>query len=206
MAKKPKRKSTAKKTHKSTKTPQSKKLINKKHINRTYIYVIAAGLLALLILILVGQTIRSSSQPYYVGMDKCVSCHEKEFEKMESSSSMKKMMAAINLLQGEDINNPRCLGCHTTGYGKKWDESVPFEERVSVQCEACHGPGSEYIKFMELEYSKNNQDLRNKAVKAGLIISPQKNTCFQCHHDGDIGPDGKPIIWDFEKHKSLILH
>lgn len=212
MTKKSKRKTVAKKPHKKTKTIKNKKPTNKKHNNKraskSYLFPVIGGLVAISIIVAGGWFLRSSasSRPYYIGMDKCIACHQKEYKKMQASPSMQKMMNAINLLQEAEKNSGQCLSCHTTGYGKKWDKSVPFDKRASVQCEACHGPGSEYIKIMEQGYDKNNQGLRDEVVKAGLIIAPKKDTCFQCHHDGDIGPDGQPIIWDFEKHRSLILH
>lgn len=201
MANKKSKKSTTKRANKNIKTATKKNKVKK--FNKLYI-LLALG--SVLLLAAGGWILRSAGQPYYIGMNRCTSCHKKEFEKMKKNQSMAKMMTAIDRLQGEDRDTPRCLGCHTTGYGKKWDKSIPFAERVSVQCEACHGPGSKYIKIMENGYSKNNKSLRRQAIKAGLIISPKKDTCFQCHHDGDIGPDGQPIIWDFEQHRSQILH
>lgn len=165
------------------------------------------GVIAVL-LITVGWIIKGTDEPYYIGEGKCINCHQKEVQKMKSNPDMFRMMTAIERLRGgppgEDENAPKCLGCHTTGYGKKWDESVPFADRVNVQCEACHGPGSKYIKVMQLGYKNSNNALRKKAIAAGLIISPKKDTCFQCHHDGDIRPDGTTVIWDFESSKAKI--
>jgi len=158
----------------------------------------------MVLLAIVGWVIQGQNQPYYVGMGECVKCHQKEVQKMKSNPVMFRMMTAIERLQGADLNNSKCLGCHTTGYQKKWDKSVPFADRLNVQCEACHGPGSKYIKVMDSEYKSNDDELRKKAIAAGLIISPKKDTCFQCHHDGDIRPDGSRVIWDFDSSKAKI--
>lgn len=47
--------------------------------------------------------------------------------------------------------NSRCAECHTTGFSKGYDASTDtFSTRwqePNVACEACHGPGSEHIKW-----------------------------------------------------------
>ena len=43
----------------------------------------------------------------------------------------------------------------------------------NVQCEACHGPGSEY-KSMSIMKDKE------KAIAAGLVL-PTEKTCLGCH-------------------------
>ena len=40
--------------------------------------------------------------------------------------------------------NKACLGCHTTGSGKAMAAGKTDKDLQGVQCEACHGPGSEY--------------------------------------------------------------
>lgn len=183
---------------------------NKKHVQpkrtKNKFIIPFAIVVTVVLLAVIGWTIKESDSPYYVGMDKCLTCHQKDFEKMKANPSMSRMLTAIDRLQGEEASTPKCLGCHTTGYEKNWDENVPFSKRVNVQCEACHGPGSKYLHIMKKGYSKSNAKQREEAIAAGLIVSPTKDTCFQCHHDGDIGPDGQPIIWDFEGSKAKILH
>jgi hypothetical protein len=56
------------------------------------------------------------------------------------------------------------LGCHATGASA---------ELPGVQCEACHGPGSEY-KSMKVMKD------REASIAAGLIV-PDEATCRGCH-------------------------
>jgi len=115
----------------------------------------------------------------YVGVNKCKMCHKGEkkgmvFEKWEKSSHAK----AFETLKakGED-KNPKCLECHVTGFnagGYKEGEANALDF-VNVQCEACHGPGSEY---------KNMSVMKDKklAIEKGLIM-PTEAVCKKCHNE-----------------------
>jgi len=68
---------------------------------------------------------------------------------------------------------PICLGCHATGaHVETWEKDETFFVEDGVQCEKCHGPGSEYMEVM--------RD-REKAMKAGLMF-PSMEDCMNCHH------------------------
>lgn len=65
-----------------------------------------------------------------------------------------------------------CLGCHATGAeAEDWEKDDTFFLRDGVQCEMCHGPGSEYKEVMTD---------RRAAMMAGLRM-PTKKDCLQCH-------------------------
>ena len=63
--------------------------------------------------------------------------------------------------------NRRCAACHSTGYEKGYSEDTknyhPKWVDINVNCEACHGPGSEHIAWTK---NKKSSD-KNK----GLIVS-----------------------------------
>jgi nitrate/TMAO reductase-like tetraheme cytochrome c subunit len=125
--------------------------------------------------------------PTYIGVDKCKMCHKGAHTSWQGTAHAK----AIERLKPEERSKAECLKCHATG-GKA--------EMPGVQCEACHGPGSEY---------KSLQVMKDKAASlaAGLIL-PDEQTCLGCHakapHDlppfdfatmkpkGVHGPDKKP--------------
>ncbi|MGD2062204.1 MAG: cytochrome c family protein [Nitrospirota bacterium] len=126
----------------------------------------------------------------YVGARKCKMCHKKAHAKWEET----KHAQAFSSLQGDDAENPECVGCHTTGY----PGSGPVaEDMKNVQCEACHGPGSDYRKVMMRKSSYTTE----KAVAAGLIV-PNEATCTQCHNEKN--PNFKPF--NFEERKAQIAH
>ncbi|UCD35397.1 MAG: hypothetical protein JSU90_00795, partial [Nitrospiraceae bacterium] len=73
-----------------------------------------------------------------------------------------------------------CVKCHSTGFGTggfvNMDETPHL---AGVQCEGCHGPGSEYSVLMK----KNKQFKLADAKKAGLVIpSEDEKGCRECHN------------------------
>ncbi|OGI17424.1 MAG: hypothetical protein A3J63_03745 [Candidatus Moranbacteria bacterium RIFCSPHIGHO2_02_FULL_40_12b] len=125
----------------------------------------------------------------YVGAKKCKACHIKQFkswEKTTMSTSFENLKAGVKTEEkkkaGLDTNKDYstdngCLKCHTTGYGKpgSYPENQKF---VGVQCEGCHGPGSNYLEIMK----KNKEFKLADAKKAGLIIpSEDEKGCIVCH-------------------------
>jgi DnaJ-class molecular chaperone len=97
----------------------------------------------------------------YVGADKCKLCHKIEYTSWAATKHAK----AFDSLKPEDRAKKECVECHVTG-GKT--------EMPGVQCEACHGPGSQY---KTISIMKDKQ----KAIAAGLVIPTEKN-CVQCHN------------------------
>lgn len=112
----------------------------------------------------------------FVGVDKCRPCHLPEYESWRQSAHAlaTETAKAANSFQGD------CLACHATTP----DGSLP-----GVQCEACHGPGSQYSLLAVMVH-------REKAEAAGLIL-PGKQMCARCHDGQD---HHKPASWEAFKH------
>lgn len=74
---------------------------------------------------------------------------------------------------GIDQNwNYMCAECHSTDLKKNYDLAADLFQttwsEINVSCEACHGPGSEHIKWAEdLKDSGEKSDIPNK----GLLVS-----------------------------------
>ncbi len=67
-----------------------------------------------------------------------------------------------------------CLGCHATGSdAEEWEKDDTFHLEDGVQCEKCHGAGSEY---MEEEIMTDPA-----AARAAGLMMPQKTDCMNCH-------------------------
>jgi hypothetical protein len=83
-------------------------------------------------------------------------------------------------------NDKNCLRCHTTGYdmpgGFKSLEETP--KLINVQCEGCHGPGSEFSSVMkknQKEWKKTGYTT-DELKTVGLIIpSEDESGCLKCH-------------------------
>lgn len=119
-----------------------------------------------------------AAKPTYVGAKRCKKCHEgvqnKEvYEKWQEAlhaGAFKTLKA-----KGQE-KNPKCLVCHVTGFNEGGyqigaSNAADFE---GVQCEACHGKGSFYLK-------KHTMKDIQLAVTNGLLI-PIEVVCTKCHN------------------------
>jgi hypothetical protein len=101
----------------------------------------------------------------YIGAKKCKICHKDIYESWEQTIHAN----AWETLKPEEQKNEKCVGCHSTGTTPKGDLLV------GVQCEACHGPGSEYK-------AKSIMESRELSLANGLII-PDSSLCVSCHNE-----------------------
>ncbi len=88
--------------------------------------------------------------------------------------------------------SPACLNCHTTG----GDDDRGFRETYSVAdgvgCEACHGPGSDYIAEAVM--------LDPRAAREAGLEPVTRETCLGCHDRAH----GKPF--DVDRAMDRIAH
>lgn len=80
----------------------------------------------------------------YLGADKCKMCHSKQ----HATWMKMKHPAAIESLSAEEQKKAECVSCHVTGYGKTggFESMEKTPKMAGVQCEACHGAGSDHMK------------------------------------------------------------
>jgi 2',3'-cyclic-nucleotide 2'-phosphodiesterase (5'-nucleotidase family) len=86
-----------------------------------------------------------STTEEFLGSVNCRSCHESSYQSWHDSPHAK----AHNSLRPQNMENePECLVCHTTGYRYYGGYEEDGEKRhlVNVQCEACHGYGTEHAR------------------------------------------------------------
>jgi YVTN family beta-propeller protein len=136
-----------------------------------------------------GALAGAPKQPVYVGARACGTCHSgkgmgNQYELWLQSKHSRayaalsrpeaKQIAAISGLRQTPQQSPICLGCHATAYNAEaWEKDEGFRTEDGVQCEVCHGPGSEYMS----EAVMRN---RPEAMKAGLRM-PDERFCMGCH-------------------------
>lgn len=134
---------------------------------------------------------------HYVGAKACGMCHktEKQGEQLkiwENSPHAKayealKSEQAAAIAKEKGLEKPayesaECLKCHVTEFGV--DESrldAKYEPKMGVQCESCHGPGSEYKKMSIMKD-------REKAIANGLrplniADGSAEKLCVTCHNE-----------------------
>lgn len=125
----------------------------------------------------------------FLGDETCKRCHEKQFEQWAESPHSRALATLERPLEGHPRTD-QCLSCHATGFAQTGgflpDLSKPDHlpvtqpNLVNVQCEACHGRGTEHVRT-------------GKAV-----VSEQ--TCRGCHT-----PEWSPNF-DYEKALVAVRH
>ena len=150
----------------------------------------------LLIALTLAVSVRSLAQDKaahkYVGVQMCAPCHKaekqgKQYDIWKGSQHAEAYhtletpradsIAKAKGLKAAAKESPECLECHVTGYVVD-PKSVTTAIKPSdgVQCETCHGPGSDY---KSLSVMKDRQ----KAVAAGLtIFKDDPKLCTKCHN------------------------
>ncbi|MEN8170240.1 MAG: multiheme c-type cytochrome [Pseudomonadota bacterium] len=102
---------------------------------------------------------------------KCRLCHRDFFLGRKQDVHDHAFSKVLKAGHGE---TSQCFGCHTTGYGVKggFKSAILTPRLANVQCEGCHGPGSEHIR-------------RN--AKGGFLAGTDrpeilKKMCLTCHN------------------------
>jgi YVTN family beta-propeller protein len=131
----------------------------------------------------------TGKEPVYIGSQACAKCHDgpqmgHQFSKWRLSAHARAYTALsqpeareITKLSGiteEPHRAKMCLGCHATASEEEdWRHGEEFHLEDGLQCEVCHGPGSEYAVR---EIMKNKE----RALANGLRITANDD-CRICH-------------------------
>jgi len=143
----------------------------------------------------------AASKSIYVGAKKCKSCHDKEsrggtyskWTEMKHAKALESLKsdAAIAIGKERGIAKPwesgDCLKCHETAYGEPAERKhKKFATDMGVQCESCHGPGSEHVTI-RLEVAKDETQKVEEGVirevEKGEIFLPDEMLCRNCHNE-----------------------
>ncbi|MBI5083633.1 MAG: beta-propeller fold lactonase family protein [Acidobacteria bacterium] len=141
------------------------------------------------VLIAVAAAAPPPKKPVYIGVRACGACHDGpkmgyQYSKWLLSRHAQgyaalakpesREIAKRSGLRGDPLKEPVCLGCHSTAStAEDWEKDEAFRAEDGLQCEACHGPGSEYATDAVM---RNRQE----AIRAGLRL-PGTDTCLGCH-------------------------
>jgi len=135
----------------------------------------------------------ADKSPSYVGAKTCGMCHKSEkqgeqlgiWEKSAHAQAYKTLLtddankiAAEKGFKTKAFETEECLKCHASGYNVDASmKDAKFSVEDGVQCETCHGPGSEY-KSMKIMKDKK------EAVANGLLLYENKEEfCKKCHNE-----------------------
>jgi hypothetical protein len=155
----------------------------------------------------------SASDYKYTGVRDCSRCHKKDLMGDQTAVWKKTAHAtALETLKGEKavkiakergIASPpheadECVRCHATAYGvtPEQTDKRPLRLQDGVQCESCHGPGSEY---------KGNKVMSDREASLAAGMWDPRNDeklCLACHNDESPTFES----FDFEERKEKIAH
>ena len=168
-----------------------------------------------------------SQKPTYIGPENCKKCHLKQYKSWKGTPMAKslealKPKAAADKKKAGGIDpeadytaDPKCLKCHTTGYGtesgypavvkdKPWtpEEQARAALLPGTTCEACHGAGSLYAP-----YKKDHEQFKLEEIqKLGATTPPKAEQCMSCHVK-ECPAMPADYVFDFEKgKKSTNVH
>lgn len=140
-----------------------------------------------------AETFSPQSEFKYVGVTTCVgACHKSEAQGNQYSiwkdSKHSQAFKSLETPRADSIassqgfttaaaETPKCVKCHTLGKEIVESELLEtFDKTEGVQCETCHGPGSEYKKISIMKD-------KDQAMANGLIIHSEKEAfCTHCHN------------------------
>jgi Cytochrome c554 and c-prime len=116
----------------------------------------------------------------YVGTEQCLACH-KTAAATWSASAHAHAFAALAAREADA--DPKCIGCHTVGFGEPSGYQRAFEASrlVDVGCESCHGPGSLHVREKQGNTAIN---FTFRPLDAG--------DCQKCHY----GEFSRPFDWN----------
>ncbi len=154
-------------------------------------------------------------QHAFVGAETCGMCHKSEKQgKQLDIWKASKHAQAYKTLESDEANKiakekgfdtpaaktPECLKCHVAGAGVDASLLGPkFKTEDGVQCESCHGAGSDYktIKIMKD---------KKLAEENGLVVPGDLKTfCAKCHNaESPTFKEGWDAAACFEKIKHKI--
>jgi YVTN family beta-propeller protein len=129
-----------------------------------------------------------ASEQVYVGAEVCGECHDSaQRDQLDTwyRSPHARAYAALAMPESAEIarisgieenpfESPICLGCHATASDvEAWQLDPTFHIEDGIQCERCHGPGSEYMAA-EVMFDP-------EAAKAAGLQKPDRRACMVCH-------------------------
>lgn len=114
----------------------------------------------------------------FLGLASCTGCHADVEEYWKTTAHSR---AYATIAESEEWDNPKCWNCHVTGFGERTGHSRTElqPELWNVQCEACHGRGTEHRRGPD----------RMKVAEAD---------CRKCHT-----PEWSPD-WNYGEYRSRI--
>jgi hypothetical protein len=122
----------------------------------------------------------------YLGEAKCKMCHiqqHKTWQAMKHAKAFEALPEKYRNMDAKTEDGRTCVSCHVTGYGMDdrdgFVDPAASASLLNVQCEACHGPGSNHVDAAKAIMKDKRKEF-NADEKTYII---RKNTnCSDCHN------------------------
>lgn len=102
----------------------------------------------------------------------------------------------------DPTTNWRCLKCHATAYGAPPERlAESYSDAEGVGCEACHGPGSEYLRA-HVDPNFDREELAKMGFRRFTDLDEREELCRACHNE--LSPTYKPF--NIEYFSAAIRH
>lgn len=123
----------------------------------------------------------TANTEFFLGAETCRRCHPSQYDQWAATPHARAFVsldADHGMTKTED-----CARCHVTGFGHAagYIPSSTSPNLENVQCEACHGPGTEHTRTLG-------------------EVKMSETTCTNCH-TGEFAKD-----WDFDQYYELVVH
>jgi Cytochrome c554 and c-prime len=115
----------------------------------------------------------------YAGTNQCFICHRPQ----TNTWSETKHAHAFTDVPERYRNDPACLTCHSTGFGKPGGYVSGTDKDLSmVGCESCHGPGAQHIDAAQrFVLATTDADAIEKEMRDTIVKTPTDSVCIKCH-------------------------
>lgn len=122
----------------------------------------------------------------YLGEAKCKMCHIKQhktWEAMKHANAFQALPEKYRNMDATTDDGRHCIQCHVTGWGMGdrggFVDPAASEGLLNVQCEACHGPGSNHVEAAKAIMKDKRKEF--KADEQTFIIR-KTTACTNCHN------------------------
>jgi hypothetical protein len=126
---------------------------------------------------------QAPARPEYIGAKSCRACHIRQhraWKKMPHAAAWEKLPAEFRAPDKKDAKGRACISCHVTGYGEPggFVSATESAHLLGVQCEACHGPGSQH-RALAKQLSAAKKKFADGDDKR-IVLNP--TNCADCHN------------------------
>ena len=115
----------------------------------------------------------------YIGVDACASCHGEIATEWRGT---KHATAYNTLIKAHRNYYPRCVVCHTVGFGYETGYklgSARSSQLAHVQCETCHGPGKNHVAYVKGLLPPTDSVRESRFIRANVT----EKQCVACHNN-----------------------